>query len=118
VHGVGGTLGALLTGFFANADVNPNLKTNLADYVGSSLWMEQVKAIGLTLVIAIVGTVVLASIVKAVIGLRPDVEGEEAGLDYTDHGESGYHMDEPEGHPEEMAAAMSAAPATKTAPST
>src|SRR4029077_17463980 len=67
VHGVGGTLGALLTGFFANADINPNLKTNLANYVGSSLWMEQVKAIGLTLVLAVVGTAVLATIVKAVV---------------------------------------------------
>jgi Amt family ammonium transporter len=117
VHGVGGTLGALLTGFFANADINGNLKTNLANYVGSTLWMEQVKAIGLTLVLAVVGTAVIATVVKAVIGLRPDVEGEEAGLDYTDHGESGYHMDEPEGHPEEQIAAMSATPAVKTAPS-
>ena len=88
------------TGFFADADINANLKTNLANYVGSSLWMEQVKAIGLTLVLAVVGTAVIATVVKAVLGLRPDAEGEEAGLDYTDHGESGYHMDEDEGRPE------------------
>jgi Amt family ammonium transporter len=98
VHGVGGTLGALLTGFFATPDVNANLSTNLADIVGKTLWMEQIKAIGLTLTISVVGTVVLASIVKAVVGLRPDGDAEEAGLDITDHGEAGYHLDEPGGH--------------------
>jgi Amt family ammonium transporter len=102
VHGVGGTLGALLTGIFASADVNSNLSTNLGDLVGTTLWLEQVKAIGLTLVISVVGTVVLASIVKAVVGLRPDQDAEEAGLDITDHGEAGYHLDEPGGHLSEV----------------
>jgi Amt family ammonium transporter len=94
VHGVGGTLGALVTGFLASADINPNLNTNLKNIVGHTLWMEQVKAIAVTLVIAVVGTVVIATIVKAVVGLRPDGEGEENGLDTTDHGEAGYHMEE------------------------
>jgi Amt family ammonium transporter len=94
VHGVGGTLGALLTGIFATADVNGNLSTNLADLVGKTLWLEQLKSIALTMTIAIVGTYVLASIVKAVLGLRPDPEAEEAGLDQTDHGEAGYHLEE------------------------
>jgi Amt family ammonium transporter len=94
VHGVGGTLGALLTGIFASADMNPNLSTHLADLVGRTLWFEQVKAIGFTISVSIVGTIVLASIVKAVVGLRPAAEDEEAGLDYTDHGEAGYHSDQ------------------------
>ena len=51
---------------------------------------------------------ILASIVKAVVGLRPDIEAEEAGLDYTDHGEAGYHHDEPGAHVEEPIASMSA----------
>jgi Amt family ammonium transporter len=74
--------------------VNPNLNTNLADVVGKTLLIEQLKAMALTLVLAIGGTVVLAYIVKAVVGLRPDKETEEAGLDTTDHGEAGYHYDE------------------------
>jgi ammonia channel protein AmtB len=41
--------------------------------------------------------VVIASIVKALIGLRPDMEAEELGLDQSDHGEAGYHMEEPGG---------------------
>ena len=89
-----GTLGAFVTGIFASADVNPNLATNLKDIVGQSLWIEQLKAIGVTLVMSIVGTVVLGYIVKMVVGLRPTQEDEETGLDLTDHGERGYHMSE------------------------
>jgi ammonium transporter, Amt family len=91
VHAVGGTLGAFVTGIFASAEVNPNLNTNLKDIVGQTLWLEQLKAIGVTLVISIVGTIVIGQIVKAVIGLRPTTEDEETGLDLTDHGERGYH---------------------------
>jgi Amt family ammonium transporter len=94
VHAVGGTLGAFMTGLFATADVNANLSTNLAAIVGHTLWLEQLKAIGLTLVLAIGGTIVIALVVKAVLGLRPDAEAEETGLDWTDHGEAGYHYEE------------------------
>jgi Amt family ammonium transporter len=94
VHGVGGTLGALITGFLATPEANANLNTNLAAYVGKTLWMEQLKAIGLTLTLSVVGTAVIAFIIKAVIGLRPDAETEEAGLDGSDHGEAGYHYEE------------------------
>jgi ammonium transporter, Amt family len=95
VHGVGGTMGAVLTGMLARNSANANLATNLKGYVTDSwfqplLW-EQLKAIGLTLVLAIVGTVVIAYIVKAVLGLRPSLEDESAGLDITEHGEEGYH---------------------------
>ena len=78
VHAVGGTMGALVTGFLATADVNANLKTNLANVVGHGLWIEQLKAMGVTLVLAVGGTVVIAMIVKATIGLRPTIENEEA----------------------------------------
>ncbi len=46
VHGVGGTMGALLTGFFATTSANANLSTNLGSIVGKTLWLEQLKAIG------------------------------------------------------------------------
>ena len=90
VHAVGGTLGALLTGPFATASVNGNLSTNLKDVVGKTLWLEQVKAVALTLVMSVVATVILALVVKALLGLRPTVEAEQEGLDLTDHGEEGY----------------------------
>ena len=91
---MGGTLGALLTGFLATASVNGNLNTNLKDIVGSTLWIEQLKAIGVTIAIAVVGTAVLAYAIKAVMGLRPSAEVEIQGLDLADHGEAGYHYDE------------------------
>jgi Amt family ammonium transporter len=94
VHAVGGTLGAFMTGIFATADVNANLSTNLAAIVGHTLWLEQLKAIGVTLVLAIGGTIVIAMAVKAALGLRPDAEAEESGLDWADHGEAGYHYEE------------------------
>ena len=90
VHAVGGTLGALLTGFLATSDVNANLKTNLADIVGKTLWLEQLKAIGVTLALAVVGTLVIGTVVNMLVGLRPTPEVETAGLDISEHGEEGY----------------------------
>ena len=94
VHAVGGTLGALLTGFFATADANPNLSTNLSGLLGKTLWIEQLKAMGFTIVLGVSATVVIAYAIKATIGLRPSQEDEETGLDLSDHGERGYHMTE------------------------
>jgi len=96
VHAIGGTLGAFLTGCLArnaaNANLATNLKTQVTDSFFQPLVLEQLKAIGLTLVLAIVGTTVIAFIVKAVVGLRPSEEVEVAGLDLADHGEEGYHQ--------------------------
>jgi Amt family ammonium transporter len=95
VHAVGGTLGALLTGVLARNAANGNLVTNLKNFVTDSplqpLVFEQLKAIGVTLVLAVAGTTVIAFIVKAVVGLRPSEEVESVGLDLAEHGEEGYH---------------------------
>jgi Amt family ammonium transporter len=97
VHAVGGTMGAFLTGVLARNSANANLATNLKDYVKDTaaqpLVLEQLKAMALTLGIAVIGTVVIAYIVKAVLGLRPTAEAEEEGLDLSDHGEEGYILD-------------------------
>ncbi len=97
VHAVGGTLGALLTGILATASVNPNLtgaaavKNGLAGLVtNGGLWLEQLKAMAITLVLAVGATVVIAYVVKAVTGLRPSDEVERQGLDINEHGEEGY----------------------------
>jgi ammonium transporter, Amt family len=94
VHGIGGTLGALVTGFLATSEANPNLNANLSGIVGSTLWLEQIKAVGLTLGLAVSGTAVLALALRFTLGLRLDADGEEEGLDQVDHGEAGYHLDE------------------------
>jgi Amt family ammonium transporter len=94
VHGVGGTMGALLTGFFASPDANSNLGSSLGGIVGRTLWLEQLKAMGLTVALSIGATVIIAFALKAVMGLRASPEAEEEGLDESDHGEAGYHPEE------------------------
>ncbi|MEI6284547.1 MAG: ammonium transporter [Opitutae bacterium] len=91
VHAVGGTLGAIMTGVLATADANPNLLTNLKDVVGNTLVSEQFKAIAVTLVLSLTATLILAYVVKSLVGLRPTEEEEARGLDITDHGEEGYN---------------------------
>jgi Amt family ammonium transporter len=95
VHAVGGTIGAFLTGCLARNSANANLATNLKDYVKDSFFQplvgQQLIAIVLTMILAVVGTAIIASIVKATIGLRVDEEVETLGLDLAEHGEEGYH---------------------------
>jgi Amt family ammonium transporter len=92
VHAVGGTLGALLTGFLADPAVNGNLNTNLKDIIASNaLWKHQLGAIGITILLAVVATALIAYLVKVTVGLRVDEEVETAGLDLAEHGEEGYH---------------------------
>jgi Amt family ammonium transporter len=112
VHAVGGTLGAFMTGLLASASANPNLANNLAD-VGNKLdaanaatqngladlvahhrlWIEQLKAIGVTLCLAVFASTIIAFLVKAIVGLRISPEVETAGLDLAEHGEEGYHTE-------------------------
>ena len=84
-----------MTGVLARNSANGNLATNLKDYVKDSftqpLVFEQIKAILVTLLLATIGTAVIAYIVKAVVGLRVDEEVETIGLDLSEHGEEGYH---------------------------
>ncbi len=98
VHAVGGTVGALITGFLASGEANANLlgapatNNGLARLVThGGLWLEQLKAIGLTLTLSILSTIVLAYLVKSILGgLRPLPEVERQGLDINEHGEEGY----------------------------
>ncbi|MCB1275909.1 ammonium transporter [Prosthecobacter sp.] len=85
VHGVGGTLGAILTGVFASKEANPGIEGLLNGLVG-----EQLKAVGLTIVWSVVATVIISLVVKVVVGLRVDPEVESQGLDLAEHGEAGY----------------------------
>jgi Amt family ammonium transporter len=96
VHAVGGTIGAFLTGLLATAHVNANLsgtaatQSGLAKIVGRVLWFEQLKAIAITILLAVLATVVIGAIVKTLIGLRIAPEIERQGLDINEHGEEGY----------------------------
>ncbi len=89
VHGVGGTLGAILTGVFADPAANSVLGPDGMKLM-DGLLMNQLKAVALTIVWSVVATAIIAYIVKAIIGLRPTEEGERQGLDISEHGEEGY----------------------------
>lgn len=91
IHGVGGALGAILTGVFADGAVNP-LVAGLKEE-GVNLVMEQLKAVGVTAVWSVVASAIIALIVKFTIGLRVSPEQEEEGLDTADHGEEGYILE-------------------------
>ncbi len=96
VHAVGGTLGAFLTGIFATSRVNSNLtvaaaKRGLDNTLGLGLFpLEQLKAIGITIALAVVATTIIGALVKTFIGLRIAPEIERQGLDINEHGEEGY----------------------------
>jgi Amt family ammonium transporter len=89
VHGVGGTLGAILTGVFADPAANSVLGDGGMKLM-NGLLMNQLKAVGLTIVWTVVATAIIAYIIKAIIGLRPTEEVERQGLDINEHGEEGY----------------------------
>ncbi|TWU04675.1 ammonium transporter [Stieleria varia] len=96
VHGVGGTLGAILTGVFATRacwDVTEKgEKIGLIESGSPSLLIGQIVAVLATFAFAGLGSLILLKLVDAVIGLRVPVEQEQRGLDITDHGEEGYML--------------------------
>ncbi|MEC7695569.1 MAG: ammonium transporter [Planctomycetota bacterium] len=91
IHGVGGTLGAILTGVFATRaawDIADGKPLGLLEG-GDVLW-GQIVAAGITIIYCAVATFILLKILDAVMGLRVSQEGEVRGLDMNEHGEEGY----------------------------
>jgi Amt family ammonium transporter len=92
VHGVGGTLGAILTGVFATRacwNIDSGNPLGLIEG-GKKVIVGQVAAVLVTIVFSVIATVIILKIIDAVMGLRVSEEGERRGLDVTDHGEEGY----------------------------
>jgi Amt family ammonium transporter len=89
VHGVGGTWGALATGLFASKAINPAGNDGLFFGNPAQLGIQFVSVLA-TLVLAIVGSYIILSIVKAVMGLRVADEEEMMGLDLSQHNERAY----------------------------
>jgi Amt family ammonium transporter len=90
IHGVGGTIGAILTGVFADPSINETGKGLLYGNPGQLL--TQLLAVGVTLVYSGIMTFVIFMIIKAVVGLRVDAEDEVIGLDESQHGERAYNL--------------------------
>jgi len=90
VHGVGGTLGALLTGVFASKAITGDaalcglLEGNVRQFINQAI------GVGASAGLAIIGTLILLKILDAVMGLRVGQQEEIQGLDLSQHGEEGY----------------------------
>jgi Amt family ammonium transporter len=95
VHGVGGMLGAMLTGVFAtkyilpDAIKGPDAARGLLEGNSSQL-IDQAVSVGASAGFAIVGSVILLKLIDLTIGLRVTADEEVQGLDVTQHGEEGY----------------------------
>ncbi|MBW4663534.1 MAG: ammonium transporter [Chroococcus sp. CMT-3BRIN-NPC107] len=89
VHGVGGTVGAILTGIFATVEVNEFGKDGLLRGNFNQLGI-QIAAIAVAYIFAGVGTFVILKILDATVGLRISAEEEYQGMDIHEHGEEGY----------------------------
>ncbi|HKO17673.1 MAG TPA: ammonium transporter [Acidobacteriaceae bacterium] len=93
VHGAGGTLGAILTGVFANSAINPifgaGKATGLFEGNGRQV-LHQALGVAIAWGLSIVGTLIILFVVDKLIGLRVTAEQERTGLDLTQHGEEGY----------------------------
>lgn len=92
VHGVGGTVGAILTAIFATAEVNSAGKNGVLKGNFGELGVE-LAAILTAYIIAAVGTWVILKIIDATVGLRVKEEAEYQGLDINEHGEEGYNSE-------------------------
>ena len=89
VHAVGGTWGALATGLFASKAINAAGNDGLFFGNPGQLWIQLVSVVA-TWVLAVVGTMILLSIVKAIMGLRVADDEERMGLDLSQHNERAY----------------------------
>ncbi len=89
VHGVGGFLGAILTGVFSSSLIAGTGKGGLLEGNTQQV-INQLVAIGASLALSVVGTFIILKVVDAIVGLRVSQSGEIEGLDLAEHGEHGY----------------------------
>ena len=90
IHGVGGILGAILTGVFADPSINEAGKGLLYGNPGQLL--TQIIAVVVTIVYSATATFIIFMVVKAVVGVRVEAEHEITGLDESQHGEKAYSL--------------------------
>ena len=90
IHGIGGTIGALLTGVFADPAINAAGKGLLYGNPGQ-LWTQFI-AVAATLVYSGVMTFIIFMVIKVLVGLRVDAENQTIGLDESEHGERAYNL--------------------------
>ena len=95
VHLVGGLVGSILLGLFADSSVNELAADGTFFGGGTSLLVDQIVASAATLAYSLVVSVILALGIKATIGLRADDDEEDEGLDLSQHAETAYSLAAP-----------------------
>ena len=90
VHGVGGTVGAILTGVFATRLITGGRSGMLESGGAFDQVVNQLVSVAASGGLAIVGTLVLLMVLNVVMGLRVSPEDEQRGLDVSQHNEEGY----------------------------
>ncbi len=90
-HGIGGIWGGIATGLFTQKSINSAAAWDGLVFGDVNLFLRQIAAIAITIVVAVVGTLVAAFIAKAITkGIKVSTKDEELGLDASEHGESAY----------------------------
>jgi Amt family ammonium transporter len=91
-HGVGGIWGGICTGLFTKASINDIGQGNGLFFGDTKLFLMQIASIAITIVVAVVGTLICYALTKLVSGgrIRVDERTERAGLDRIEHGEAAY----------------------------
>ena len=89
-HGVGGIWGGIATGLFAQTSINGVAKWNGLFFGDTQLFVAQIISILVTIVVAIIGTLICIGIVKLLTTLRVDKRDEQVGLDMAEHNETAY----------------------------
>jgi Amt family ammonium transporter len=91
IHGVGGTVGAVLTGVFATTAINSAGADGLL-YGNAELIVEQIIGVVVTIVFSFTVSWAIFKVLDMTIGLRPHLDAEEVGLDLSEHAETGYEL--------------------------
>jgi len=89
-HGIGGIWGGIATGLFTQKSINSAAAWDGLIFGDYHLFTAQLISIGITIAVAIIGTVICISIVKLFVSLRVSDKEEREGLDISEHGESAY----------------------------
>lgn len=89
-HGIGGIWGGIATGIFAQKSINSTAKWDGLVFGDYRLFLAQLEGILITIVIAVVGTLLCVAVVRIFTPLRVSLKEEQLGLDVTQHGENAY----------------------------
>ena len=89
-HGIGGIWGGIATGLFGKSSINSAVRWNGLFFGDVHLFLAQLAGIGITIAIAVVGTLVCIGIVRIFTKIRVDDRSETIGLDLSEHGEKAY----------------------------